>query len=367
MTTPPTHAPPRRIPIFRVAALFGLLGLLTFTYHYLDDLTRGHSGTFGWRAIDEFTGAAGGALAFPLLLLVIRRWPLGGDRWRRSLPIHFVILIGVSLLLTTWNLVSRTGLHSLFGMERYDYGIMAIRYPMEFANHIIIYALLAVLVTVVDQYHAARQRELHTAQLESELTQAQLHNLRLQLNPHFLFNALNTISSVMYEDPARADRMLTGLSELLRLTLRAAPAQEATLRQELEILERYLEIQRARFETRLSVTTSADPETLDASVPQLLLQPLVENAVRHGVDADGRATIEISVHRDHGNLRVSVRDHGPGLRGTQAEALNRGVGLANTASRLQRLYGADHQLALLPAAGGGLEVRISVPFHSAPG
>jgi len=348
-----------------VAGLFGLLGLLNFSYRYLDDLTRGHSGTFASRFIEEFGGVAGAALLFPFLLRAVRRWPLTGDRWRRNLPIHLAVVLVSSFLLTSWMWASRTAIFALLGLGRYDYGIMSIRYPMEFPNHVIGYALMVGLVTMVDQYRAARQREVRTAQLESELAQAQLHNLRLQLNPHFLFNALNTVTAVMYEDPARADRMLTGLSELLRLTLQDAPAQEATLAQELGILERYLDIQRARFESRLQILITAEAGTLEALMPQLLLQPLVENAVRHGVDAEGRARIEIAARRDNGTLLLTVRDHGPGLSGTTAEALGRGVGLSNTASRLRRLYGDGHRLSLLPAAGGGLEVQVSVPYHSA--
>jgi hypothetical protein len=349
----------------RVVGLFAFIGLLNFSYRYLDDLTRGRTGTFHARFIEEFTGVAGAALLFPLLLRGVRRWPLTGERWYQRLPIHLAILMAASLVLTTWMWASRTALYALLGLGRYDYGIMSIRYPMEFPNHVLGYALMVGLVTMIDQYRAARQREVHTARLESELAQAQLHNLRLQLNPHFLFNALNTVASVMYEDPARADRMLTGLSELLRLTLRDTPAQEATLTQELGILERYLDIQRARFEARLEVSTDADSETLSALVPQLLLQPLVENAVRHGVGPDGRARIAIAARRENGSLLVTVRDHGPGLRGSSAEALQRGVGLATTASRLERLYGDGQRLQLLPALGGGLEVRVMMPFRTA--
>lgn len=349
----------------QIIAILGLLGVLEFLYHYLEDLATGRSGTFAYRFIDEFTGIAGGFIAFPVFVAVIRRWPLSTEQWKRSVPVHFAILMAVSVGLTTWNWASRSAWYQLAGLGHYDYGRMAIRYPMEFANHIIIYTLIAVLVTVASQFRAARARELRTAQLEGDLAQAQLHNLRLQLNPHFLFNALNTIASVMYDAPERADRMLTGLSELLRLTLNASPAAEGTLQQEFEILERYLEIQRARFDHRLTVVTDADAEALRALVPQLLLQPLVENAVKHGVDAEGRASIAVSASREHGRLHLSVRDHGPGLRISQADALARGVGLSTTASRLTRLYGGEQSLTLGNADGGGFEVTIAIPFRAA--
>ena len=365
MTTPPATASTRLSAALRIAALFTLIGLLNFSYRYLDDLTRGIPGTFPSRFIEEFTGAFGAALLFPLLLRVIRRWPLTGAGWQRHLPIHLVVLLLSSVALTTWMWGSRIAIYWILGLGHYDYGIMSIRYPMELPNHVLGYALMVGLVTMLDQYRASRDREVRTARLESELAQAQLHNLRLQLNPHFLFNALNTIASVMYDDPGRADRMLTGLSELLRLTLNATPGQESTLRHELELLDRYLDIQRARFDTRLAIATCVEPDALSAMVPQLLLQPIVENAVRHGVDAEGRARIDIAATRRNGDLVLSVRDRGPGLGITTDEALRKGVGLSNSISRLERLYGKSQSLTLIPAGDGGLEVRITLPYRPA--
>jgi LytS/YehU family sensor histidine kinase len=201
--------------------------------------------------------------------------------------------------------------------------------------------------------------------LEKSLAQAQLHNLRLQLQPHFLFNTLNTISAVMYEDVATADRMLARLSDLLRMSLEQGAQQEVTLERELEFLRLYVETMKARFEDRLTVEVDAPAELHGALVPPLVLQPLVENSITHGADPKSSAiAIRVRAHRENGTLHMEVRDHGPGLSKSAADALTGGIGLANTAQRLERLYGVAGRLALSNAEGGGLVVSLEVPFHA---
>jgi two-component sensor histidine kinase len=348
----------------RIALLIGvatLFGLLRFSYLYLDDLTRGKAGTAPGRLIEEFAGAYGAALLFPAILWWVRRFRLDREHWLERLPAHLAGLVAISLIHTTWNAVSRVALFRLFGLGTYDYGILRIRYLMELPNDALNYMILAGLIGLYDYYRDSRARELRTAQLEASLAQTQLQNLRLQLNPHFLFNALNTISSVMYEDASRADRMLARLSELLRATLQAPEGQETTVEQELHVLSLYLELMRARFEERLRVSVVADPEVTNALLPQLLLQPLVENALRHGLDEAGRGTVEVRCARVDGNLRLEVRDYGPGLSGVARQ----GIGLSNTTARLERLYGPAQRLELANAAGGGLRITIELPYHIA--
>jgi LytS/YehU family sensor histidine kinase len=192
-----------------------------------------------------------------------------------------------------------------------------------------------------------------------------LENLRLQLQPHFLFNTLNTISSVMYEDVPAADAMLTQLSDLLRLTLRTANSHESPLAQELEITRLYLEIMQKRFESNLRVTYSVESALENSLVPQLILQPLVENSLRHGLK-DGGAGIDISIaaRRENGSLILAVSDTGVGLGAQSTETvMNRGVGLANIRGRLEQLYGADQEFAIANRPAGGTEVVLRVPFH----
>jgi two-component system, LytTR family, sensor kinase len=237
---------------------------------------------------------------------------------------------------------------------------------MEFGEDATGYASFVVLITLYRYYRTTRQREVRTAQLERGLAQAELRNLRLQLQPHFLFNALNTISSTMYDDPRAADRMIGQLSQLLRLSLRKSNAQEVPLRDELDVLSCYLGLMQARFGSRLRTSIDAEPGTLDALVPSLLLQPLVENAIRHGNASRAMGgTIDIRVSRAGTTLLVDVSDDGPGTP-SGTDVFGNGVGLSATRDRLRLLYGAGHRFE----AGNrddGFAVHIELPYRRAHG
>src|SRR5262245_40790860 len=201
--------------------------------------------------------------------------------------------------------------------------------------------------------------------LETQLAQAQLQSLKMQLHPHFLFNTLHAISALMDDDVKAARRMIARLSELLRLTLENAGQQEFSLRQELDALERYLEIEQIRFQDRLTVRLAVAPETLDASVPNLILQPIVENAIRHGIAPRSSAGwIEIRAERREGMVELQVIDDGPGLQ-PAGEELREGIGLTNTRARLRQLYGDEHRIEIEDAAEGGLAVKLSIPYRQA--
>ncbi len=254
------------------------------------------------------------------------------------------------------------------GLGPYDYGDMRWRYLMELPNDLAGLAVLVGLIHGIRYWEAARRRELRTVQLESKLAQAQLQSLRLQLQPHFLFNAINTVSAVMYEDPMAADAMLGRLSDLLRAMLQGSPAQETTLAEEMKLVDAYLGIMQRRFEERLSVTVSVAPEVGRAAIPQFLLQPLVENALRHGLEpGSGAARVRISAERQNGRLCVDVRDSGAGFVGSREQVLATGIGLSNTASRLAALYGDAASLSLENAAEGGAVVRIELPYRESAG
>jgi len=214
-------------------------------------------------------------------------------------------------------------------------------------------------------YQRYRERERRAAELEGQLARARLDALRMQLNPHFLFNTLNTIAALIHERPDAADRTLTRLGELLRQSLDRSDAQELPLAQEVGFLEHYLEIERTRFGDRLEVEWDVPLETRQAMVPSLILQPLVENALKHGIesrDEPGRLTIRAS--RKATQLELIVRDNGPGLRASPATPLREGIGLSNTRSRLSHLYGECQSLTLRPVAEGGLEVCMTLPFRT---
>jgi two-component system LytT family sensor kinase len=211
------------------------------------------------------------------------------------------------------------------------------------------------------QYYLARERRAR--ELAARLEVAQLEALRMQLEPHFLFNTLHAISALMYRDVEGADRMITRLSDFLRLTLDSAGQQEVTLMREMEYLDKYLEIEQVRFGDRLEVRRSIAPGTLDLMVPNLALQPLVENAVRHGIAprAEG-GRIEVVARVDGGSLVVEVSDSGPGAAG----AIREGLGISNTRARLEQLYGAAFRLELGNAPAGGFRARMRIPAHSEP-
>jgi two-component system LytT family sensor kinase len=197
-----------------------------------------------------------------------------------------------------------------------------------------------------------------------------LQALKMQLHPHFLFNALHSISALVHSDPDAADKMIARLGDFLRLTLDSAAAQEVPLRQELEFLNCYLDIERTRFRDRLTTEIHADPQVLDCRVPNLILQPIVENAIRHGVSQRAaHGHVEVRAARAGQALRLEVRDNGRGLpEGADAgRAKQGGVGLANTRARLQQLYGGDYRFELQNAPAGGAVVTLELPLHgSAP-
>jgi two-component system, LytTR family, sensor kinase len=213
----------------------------------------------------------------------------------------------------------------------------------------------------------AAQLRAQTAELHAQLAEARLAALRTQLNPHFLFNTLHAVSTLVERDPRGVRRMIARLSELLRSSLEGSDEQEVPLEEELAFLNRYLEIMQIRFQGRLEVDTRVDNAVMDALVPTLILQPLVENAVKHGVSkVAGTGRIEIRAYRDaEDRVVLSVRDNGPGLDGAEDAPRGEGVGLANTRARLQQLYGSDQSLTLHPAPDSvGLVAEVTLPYHT---
>ena len=229
--------------------------------------------------------------------------------------------------------------------------------------NLLIYWVMVAVTSAFDYYRKYRERELQAIELEKLLVQAKLQALQMQLNPHFLFNSLHSISALMHKDVDAADRMVSRLSDLLRAALDNTEMQEVALRDELSFLQRYLEIEQIRFGSRLRVEIDAAPETLGAKVPNLILQPLVENAIRHGIEPHARpGRIRLLARRQADELAIEVHDNGGGL--TSASPVD-GVGLSNTRSRLKTLYGDAHIFEFCSPPEGGLLVRLTIPFRSA--
>jgi signal transduction histidine kinase len=344
-----------------LAAAMGALLVLRLVYQVGQDLAEGNPSELPERLFEELTGVL---LALPWVAAsvhLLRRVPLAPPRWGRALLAHGAAFAAFTMLHTASMLVVRDALAPAFGFDGYGARFTAARFAFEAANDLpVVVALLGVL-SLVDHLVGARERERHAAALERSLLEAELRALRLQLQPHFLFNALNTISSTMYEDPAAADALLERLAELLRTSLRTTHAHQVPLRDELALLEQYLGLMRARFGDRLTVRVDADPGALACLVPSMLLQPLVENAVRHGgVATTGRGTVAVTARRDGGALALRVHDDGPGLASGR-DPLAGGTGLAATARRLRLLHGDGHALRAGTAPEGGFEVAIRIP------
>ena len=230
--------------------------------------------------------------------------------------------------------------------------------------HYLIFWAIVLAAQVWRYYGDAQQRELRTSQLEALLAQTRLQMLSMQLQPHFLFNTLNTIAELVHQQPAAAERMIGGLSHLLRETLHAGLVDRVPLSQELALLERYVDIQRARFGDRLRVTVTVAEDAAPALVPTLLLQPLVENSIKHGIGAKaGAGHIDITAAREGHVLRIAIADDG---RGLPPGSLAGGVGLENTRARLQALYGAgSFELTIVNRPTGGALVSILLPWQTA--
>jgi two-component system, LytTR family, sensor kinase len=228
-------------------------------------------------------------------------------------------------------------------------------------NQLMIYCAVLAAGFAREFFLREQQRRREAVQLEAQLARARLDALRMQLNPHFLFNTLHAVSALVERDPAGVRKMIARLSELLRMTLDSKREEEVPLRDELAFLQRYLDIMAVRFQGRLRVSTSVDDEASNVRVPNFILQPLVENALEHGVSRTGEAEIAITARRDGGQLLIAIHDRGPGFDAS-AES---GVGLANTRARLAALYGGAATVEMRTAPEGGAAAELRLPWRDA--
>jgi two-component system, LytTR family, sensor kinase len=306
------------------------------------------------------------ALATPFVLWASEHLPLERQNWIRNALLHVPISVVLAIALTALGRVAiwlkfSYPLGRSLTLESVTRFVIA-----NFSEAIGIYLLIALTSYALDYYRRFRAGQLRTLQLEAQLSQAQLEALKMQLQPHFLFNTLHSISALLKKDTDAARRMITRLGDFLRMTLENSGAQQVTLQQEIEFLRCYLEIERIRFQDRLVTRVNVAPEVLDAKVPNLILQPIVENAIRHGITS--RSTlgiIEIEAKPHDGLLRIQVRDNGPGLAEHRSADtfFRKGLGLANTETRLERLYGQAHTLDLGNDPAGGLVVTLVIPLE----
>ena len=305
----------------------------------------------------------------PLILWLSRRFPIDRTNWHRRLTVHFVASIAIGFAtrvlhdLMSFSLLADAGRR--LSLTRL---LLNVYFMSDYA--IMIYWLVLLVAYAFAYQKRYREGEVRATRLEAQLAQAQLQALKMQLHPHFLFNTLHSISALIHKDADAADKMIARLGDFLRLTLENSGTQEVSLGQELEFLKCYLEIERIRFRDRLTVQLDIEPRTLEARLPNLILQPIVENAIRHGISprtSPGR--IEIGAKKLNGNLQIAITDNGPGLNSNSnsGSIVKEGVGLSNTEARLKQLYGANHRLDLSNTSKGGLTVVLEIPFRDSHG
>ena len=301
----------------------------------------------------------------PIVLWTGRRFRFDRERWYRSVPIYLLAGLLLSsahtVLLVVVSFLTIYDIRTLSAFLTYKPYVLL----SAFVNGIVVYGLILALGLAWDYYVHYREGQLKSSQLEAMLAQAQTQALKMQLHPHFLFNTLNSISALQLENVPAAQKMMARLGDFLRMTLDDNGAQEVYLKKEIEFLNCYLEIERIRFGERLTTSMKIDPDALDVKVPTLILQPLVENAIRHGVSAQiKRGEIGIRARREAGTLVLSVRDNGGGVK-TKANgeiAVVEGVGLSNTRLRLARLYGDKARIGYENSSDGGLIATIVIPL-----
>ena len=341
----------------RVGGFLAILGgytalaLFLAAANYLTYLST--SGTAYWwptlkRSVGEWYAWA--ALT-PLILYLARRCPIDRGTLVRNGAIHVAAMVVI-------------GIFKLFLDQRVRMLLFGNAGYLLFTNlavNFLVYWAIVAAAHGARYYRTGRERELQSSQLEARLAETRLQLLSMQLQPHFLFNTLNAISELVHEDPDTADRMIAGLSVLLRETLATGNAPAVSVKRELDLLGCYVDIQRARFGARLDATTNVDPAALDAAIPVLLLQTVVENAIRHGLARRTNAgRIDVAIRRNSDRVTVTVRDDGDGIDGERPE----GLGISNTRARLQGLFGTKHALDVANADGGGVRVTISFPYRT---
>lgn len=303
------------------------------------------------------------ALVTPLVLWLARRFRIDRHRWFRKVLIHFVISVALVTTLISLHFIIYMVLAGRAGSIT-PLRLLGYLYP-NLDRWLLVYWLILLMSHAFNYYNSYRKGELKASQLRTQLVQSQLEALKMQVQPHFLFNTLHSISALLSKDTDGARKMITRLGDFLRLTLENSGSMEVTLQQEIEFLHGYLEIERVRFQDRLTTDIKIDPAVLDARVPNLILQPIVENAMRHAIVNSRSGHVEITAAPRNGVVRIEVNDNGPGLQvdRTLETRRGKGLGLTNTQARLTGLYGTSARFEMTNRSSGGLTVMIEIPRH----
>ncbi len=347
-----------------VAAFWTLVGLAFASQFYLSSTLQGRSVSWGeaisYSLADWYVWAV---ISVPIVWMARLVPPERGSVLRASL-LH----LGAALACSLGYVLLRAAVGVVHGWVIGDPAPFAdVFRPLfvkTFPFNVLVYGVILSASHAIDYYRKYHERTVQALELEKHLTEARLQSLLRQLKPHFLFNTLNGVASLMHTDVDAADRMLVRLSDLLRLTMTQTGRPRVALKEELAFLERYLGIEAIRFRDRLTVRFAVDPAVEGAAIPNLILQPIVENAIRHGIEPHARpGEIEVRAARDRDRLILEVTDTGNGLpAGGQAR---QGIGTTNTRARLQEMYGDDHRFLLENRPEGGVRARLELPYQTA--
>jgi two-component system, LytTR family, sensor kinase len=352
-----------------VIGVWVLLGVLYAGPVYLEVRSEGmgHNAlrVFSWGILTWLVWAA----LTPFIIWLARRFPLDFTSWKRALLVHvpaFLLTSAVHSAAATFIRLTTRPFQGMNEGEMQFWPSFVGRVQGSLASNLLVYCMVLGVCYAIDYYRKYREREFLATQLEAQLVQAQLDSLRMQLHPHFLFNTLNGIVGLVRDNKNEAAvNMLVGLSDLLRHALEHSSKQEVELREELNFIQLYLNLQQMRFSDRLNVEIDVEPATTRALVPNLILQPLAENALRHGFGRSvASGVIGIRSNVENGYLRLMVYDNGAGLPRDWQLQRSAGIGLANTTARLDQLYEDGYEFDVRNREQGGVEVVLRIPFRS---
>ncbi|NNE34348.1 MAG: histidine kinase [Rhodothermales bacterium] len=346
--------------------VWSIPGLAALSFYYLNQVVTAQPMAWSYAVTSTLPNWYIWALLTPVIIWLARSYPIERDNWLRTVvAIHIPAMLAALLIHSLANLLifRAVGIHDTINLGLYE-----VHFTSRVHANIVTYWMILGIFAAYNYYRELLTREQQAATLQVQLAQANLKALKMQLHPHFLFNTLNSVAALVRKgDNKTAIKMLVRLGDFLRLALENKGVQEIPIEQELDFLERYLDIERIRFGDRLFVSVRCEPDAAGAYVPNMILQPLVENAIHHGIGPNAdQGRIEVEATRADDTLRMVVRDNGTGMPKEAERRMRKGVGIANTSERLLNLYGEDHALSFRNLNEGGLEVELEIPFVAAP-
>lgn len=353
----------RRQDVLIAVSIGILLFFINIGILVAEDIAEGVQVKWIFYFINEGTGSLIGVLSVPFLFYFYTCFPFEERPFLRNLLLYLGISMIYGLLYTSLMYTSRVPLYHLFDIPIGEkFSGLSYRYLMEYFKQFSTFWLLYIVHRLIKESRKRRENAVKAAELERLLVQSELEALQMRLNPHFFFNTLNTISSLIYDQPAKADQLITHLGDFFRQVLNLQDKSMHKLQEEIHLTKQYVSMMKGRFEEKLQVEYDIDPAAESALIPVLFFQPLVENAIQYSMQHSNKCHAIISVRKEEGQLECQVEDHGPGLTpGRFPQQM--GIGLNTVVSRLERLYPDQHHFSFQNKAEGGLCIKIKFPYH----